>query len=180
MQMVTAVYERAARTGRPLERPVLIVLDECANIAPIRELGSIASSGAGQGIQLVTVFQDVAQIQETYGQSSARTIVSNHRARVLLPGIADAETLEYVTRVLGEEALTQQSMTHAAYGDRSMTESTHYRSLVTPSALRQMRDGEALLLYGRLPPAKLQLRPWFKDRVLKGLAEGSTRTGSRV
>ena len=172
MQMVTAVYERAARTGRPLDRPVLIVLDECANIAPIRELGSIASSGAGQGIQLVTVFQDVAQIQETYGQGPARTIVSNHRARVLLPGIADAETLDYVTRVLGDEPLSQQSTTRGARGDRSLTESVHYRNLVTPSALRQMKTGEALLLYGSLPPAKLTLRPWFKDKLLSGIAAG--------
>ena len=170
MQMVTAVYERAARTGRPLERPVLIVLGECANIAPIRELGSIAS-GAGQGIQLVTVFQDVAQIQETYGQGPARTIVSNHRARVLLPGIADAETLDYVTRVLGDEPLSQQSTTRGARGDRSLTESVHYRNLVTPSALRQMKTGEALLLYGSLPPARLTLRPWFRDRGLRRLAE---------
>ena len=40
MQMITAIYEQASRTGKPIERPVLIVLDECANIAPIRELPS--------------------------------------------------------------------------------------------------------------------------------------------
>ena len=42
--------------------------------------------GAGQGIQLVSVFQDMAQINAVYGRDRAPTIVSNHRAKVILSG----------------------------------------------------------------------------------------------
>ena len=87
LELVTAVYERASRTGRPLDPPLLVVLDECANIAPIRQLATIAATGAGQGIQLVTVFQDMAQIDAVFGRDVAPTIVSNHRAKLLMAGI---------------------------------------------------------------------------------------------
>jgi type IV secretory pathway TraG/TraD family ATPase VirD4 len=43
--------------------------------------------------------------------------------------------------------------------------------LVAPEALRQIPDGQALLLYGRLAPAMLRLRLWFADRRLQRLAE---------
>jgi type IV secretory pathway TraG/TraD family ATPase VirD4 len=44
------------------------------------------------GLQLVTVFQDVAQIKDRYG-TSAGTVVNNHRAKLFLPGISDLDTL---------------------------------------------------------------------------------------
>ena len=90
-------------TGKPLDPPLLLVLDECANIAPLRDLATLASTGAGQGIQLVSVFQDMAQINAVYGRDRAPTIVSNHRAKVILSGIADPQTLDYVARLLGDE-----------------------------------------------------------------------------
>ena len=54
---------------------------------------------------------------------------------------------------------------------------TLYRNLAPPNALRQMRPGEGLLVYGHLPPAQLALRPWFNDRHLRRLVE---RPGGRA
>ncbi len=59
--VLAAAYEKAASKGR-LDPPLLLVLDEAANIAPLRDLAQIASTAAGLGIQLVTVWQDRAQI----------------------------------------------------------------------------------------------------------------------
>ena len=36
-QVLAAVFERATRSGRPLDPPLLVVLDEAAHIAPLRE-----------------------------------------------------------------------------------------------------------------------------------------------
>ena len=157
-------------------------MDECANIAPIRELASIASTGAGQGVQLVSVFQDMTQIAAVYGRDSAQTIVSNHRAKIILSGVADAQTHEYVARLLGEEEVRQTASTSGAEGRSSRTESVMYRSLAPANALREMSPGQGLLIYGHLPPARLSLRAWFRDRRLRERAEGdalAAKTGSR-
>src|SRR5262249_22052367 len=53
--VIQAAYERSAATGEPLDPPLLIVLDEAANIAPLPDLDVLASTGAGQGVQLLTV-----------------------------------------------------------------------------------------------------------------------------
>jgi len=52
----------ATRSGEPIDPALLMVLDEAAKIAPVLDLDVLASSGAGQGLQLVTLVQDVAQV----------------------------------------------------------------------------------------------------------------------
>jgi type IV secretion system protein VirD4 len=172
-EIVACAYERSAGTGKPLDPPLLLVLDECANIAPLRELATLASTGAGQGIQLVSVFQDIAQINAVYGRDRAPTIVSNHRAKVILSGIADAQTLDYVARLLGDEEIRQTSSTTGAEGRRSMTHSVAYRSIAPANVLREMQPGRGLLVYGHLAPARISLRPWFEDRRLRKTAAGA-------
>jgi type IV secretion system protein VirD4 len=168
-EMVAAAYERATEKKGHLDPPLLLVLDECANIAPLRDLATLASTGAGQGIQLVSVFQDLTQVIAVYGRDRAPTIVSNHRAKVILSGIADASTFDYVDRLLGDEEVQQVSSTKGAEGRRSTTESVAYRSIAPANALREMRPGRGLLIYGHLSPARLDLRPWFKDPRLRAL-----------
>jgi type IV secretion system protein VirD4 len=177
VQEITArAYEHATQTGKPLDPPLLLVLDECANIAPLRELTTLASTGSGQGIQLISVFQDMAQITAVYGRDDAPTIVSNHRAKVILSGIADPRTLEYVAGLLGDEQVQHLASTRGADGRRSTTESVVYRTLAPAHTLREMRPGNGVLVYGHLPPTKIAMRPWFKDRRLRRAANSGEQS----
>jgi type IV secretion system protein VirD4 len=176
-EIVAHAYELSARTGKPLDPPLLLVLDECANIAPLRELAALASTGAGQGIQLVSVFQDMAQINAAYGPDRAPTIVSNHRAKVILSGISDAPTLRYVAQLLGDREVRRQATNVDADGRRSTVESLAYRDLAPENLLREMSPGQGILVYGHLPPTRIKLRPWFKERRLRRLVrQGERRT----
>jgi type IV secretion system protein VirD4 len=174
-EIVAHAYDRNTETGKPLDPPLLLVLDECANIAPLRDLATLASTGAGQGIQLVSVFQDMAQINAVYGRDRAPTIISNHRAKVILSGIADPQTLEYLARLLGDEEVRHVSATSGAEGRHSTTESVGYRNLAPANVLREMRPGHGILVYGHLAPVRLALRPWFKDRRLRQIAKRPAR-----
>lgn len=171
-EIVAEVYVRAATTGKPIERPLLLVLDEAANIAPLADLDQIASTGIGQGIQLVTVFQDLAQVHQRWGVK-ADTIVNNHSAKLFGPGIACARTLEYLARILGDVQIEQRSDTSGGEGRRSTTRSSTFRPLAPPNALRERGAGSMLLVYGTLPPAIVRMRPWYRDRGLRALAGGS-------
>jgi type IV secretion system protein VirD4 len=173
LEIVAAAYERSVRTGKPCDPPLLLVLDECANIAPLRDLTTLASTGAGQGIQLVSVFQDMAQIYAVYGSDDASTIVSNHRAKVILSGIADPRTLDYVAGLLGDEEVRQIASTRGAEGRSSTTESVAYRSLAPAHVLREMRPGHGVLVYGHLPPTKIAMRPWFDEPELRRVAKAA-------
>ena len=175
-QVLAAVGRRAAG-GVPVDPPLLVVLDEAANIAPLRNLDALASTAAGLGVQLVTVWQDMAQIEARYGKR-AQTIVNNHRAKVLLSGISDPSALDYVSRLSGDEEVAKDSTTRDASGLRSSTESTTYRRLAPADALRRVVPGEGVLVYGHLPPAQLRLRPWYQDAGLSRRGRTPLRQGA--
>jgi type IV secretion system protein VirD4 len=171
-ELVAVVYESAAQTGKPIDPPLLIVLDEAAHIAPVPHLDEIAATGGGQGIQLLSVFQDLAQVHARYGKR-AQTIVNNHRARVFGAGVGDPETLRYVSQVTGDAEFRQRSETAGEKGRRSATEGSTFRDLAPANVIREARPGTALLIYGNLPPARLALRPWFEDEGLKTMVDAS-------
>ncbi|MGH9071477.1 MAG: type IV secretory system conjugative DNA transfer family protein [Acidimicrobiales bacterium] len=164
-QVLVAAYERASLRGEPLDPPLLVVLDEAANVAPLSELDAIAATAAGHGIQLVTVWQDMAQVAARYGPRAA-TVVNNHRAKVVLSGISDPATLEHVSMLVGDQDVPQSSTTTDAEGRHSTTDTTTRQRLAPADALRRISPGEGVLIYGHLPPARLSLRPWFADREL--------------
>ena len=167
-EVVDRAYERATLAGGRLELPLLLCLDEAGNIAPLPNLAEIASTAPSHNIQLVSIFHDLAQARSRYRQQ-AETVVNSHRARMLLPGVADLETLRYFAGLVGEEEARDRSLTTGAGGTtRSIAQ--RRRPLVAPEALRQLPQGHALLLYGRIPPTELRLRMWFDDLRLRRLA----------
>jgi len=175
-EIVDCAYERATLRGGRLELPLLLCLDEAGNVAPLPSLAEIASTAPSHNIQLVSIFHDLAQARSRYGQQ-AETVINSHRARMLLPGVADLDTLRYFSGLVGDEEARDETRT-VGDGGRTRSEARRRRPLASPEALRQLRDGEALLLYGRLPPAKVRLRMWFADRRLRRLAVESAGVGS--
>jgi type IV secretory pathway TraG/TraD family ATPase VirD4 len=169
-EIVDRAYERATLAGGRLELPLLLCLDEAGNVAPLPNLAEIASTAPSHNIQLVSIFHDLAQARSRYGKQ-AETVVNAHRARMLLPGVADLETLQYFSGLVGEEEAPEFTRTTGA-GGSSRSRGIRRRPLVAAEALRRLPDGHALLLYGRLAPMRVALRMWFADRRLKRLAAG--------
>jgi type IV secretion system protein VirD4 len=169
-EVVDRAYERATLAGGRLEKPLLLCLDEAGNVAPLPNLAEIASTAPSHNIQLVTIFHDLAQARSRYGQQ-AETAVNSHRARMLLPGVADLDTLRYFAGLAGEEEARDRTHTTGAGGSTRST-SRRRRPLIAPEALRQLPERHALLVYGQLAPARVRLRLWFEDRRLRTLARG--------
>lgn len=167
-QVLHAAYQRHAATGQPLDPPLLLVLDEAANIAPLPDLDRVAATARDVGVQLVTVWQDRAQITARYGDGAA-TVVNNHRAKLILPGIHDRATTADVAEIVGDTEVMRPTRRRGP-GGTSTSQAPHMRPLIPPAAVRELDPWEAVLLYGRLPPARLQLRPWFHERNLRKTA----------
>jgi type IV secretion system protein VirD4 len=160
---------RARAQGGVLGPRLLLALDEAANFARIPRLAGYASSGPGQGIQLLLCFHDLAQIEAGYGREEARTVWNNCRARLLLPGQGDLVTLDHFSRAIGDETRTYSLRHRDARGSNSSEQRTG-RPLSSPDDLR--RSEKAVLVYASAPPARLQLRRWDQVPHFRRLAEG--------
>jgi len=176
-QVIEAAYERADRQGAALDPGLLVVLDEAANVAPIAELDVLASTAAGHGVQLVTVWQDLAQIDGRYG-TRAGSVVNNHRAKVFLSGIADPKTLEHASQLIGEAEQATFSTTFDGRSAASTTQTSVARRLLPADALRRVPPGSAVLVSGHLPPVRMSLRPWQEESALRARVCGELGTRS--
>lgn len=174
--LLKEVYRRHEE-GQPLDRPLLVVLDEAANVAPLPDLARLASTGRAVGIQLVTVFQDLGQLEALYGERGAGTILNNHAAKLVLSGTACERTLRYAERLLGDEATQETSYTLPSGGGRSEQRSVRYRPMGRAEVVRGMPAGHGVLVYGRLPAAQIAMRPWFRDRRLRRVVGGTRAAG---
>lgn len=175
-----AAFERAsvrtaARLGAPVaavppavwahvEAPVLLALDEAANIAPIPDLPALVSEGGSQGILTLASFQDLSQARRRWGVE-AEGFGSLFGATVVLPGIGDVRTLEALSVLCGSEDVWVRSETRNPTmplgRTRSRTWSSHRQPRVAPDEIARGRPGSALLLGGGRRPAWSPLSPWW-------------------
>ena len=156
MSIVREAQNRS-QAGKPCDPGLLLLLDEAGNVAPLRHLPAIASTGRGQGIQLVMAWQDLGQIKHRYGQL-AGTVLTNHAGLLALRGIRDLETLDLLSRLLGDGEVNRTSTTHQAGGGQSTSTSRQRERLAPADALRQLGLGCGLLVYGSLPPVRVRFK----------------------
>src|SRR5438552_9481956 len=159
MSLLRRATTKARVQGGVLSPRLLIALDEAANFARIPRLAGYASSGPGQGIQLLLCYHDLAQIEAGYGMEEARTVWNNCRARLLLPGQGDIRTLELFSRAIGDETRLYRSRQSDSRSS-SAVEQRVGKPLASVDELPRMSD--AVLLYANAPPARLHLRRWAK------------------
>jgi type IV secretion system protein VirD4 len=161
----------AAQPDGMLSPRLFVCLDEAGNCAAIKKLPQLATTGRGQGIQLLTVWHDEAQLAYRYGRRAA-TVLNGHRAKLFLSGQADPASLELASKLVGDQAQIQTSQT-VGDGRNSETVSVGWRRLVPVEAVRQLKPKRAVLIYGHLPPVRIRLRPWFHSPRLRRLANAA-------
>jgi len=174
MSVVTAAYgiADASKSGR-LDRELGLFLDELANIVPVEDLPALASQGAGRGVVLMSIVQDLSQLRSRYGADRAHSILNNHTCKVVLPGVGDPETADVLSRLVGQRHFTDVQVNRGADGRVSRTYAARLEPLATPDALRQLHEGTAVVLYRGRPAAVIRTKPWFENRTMRRLSQRS-------
>ncbi|MCW2855544.1 MAG: Type secretory pathway VirD4 protein-like protein [Marmoricola sp.] len=163
---------RAATQGGPLTPRLLLALDEAGNVFRYPRLPHLLTTARGNGIQLMLIYHDLAQVEHLYGgRQVARTVVSNAKMRMLLPGVGDLETLRYWSDLMGQTRTQTHGVTTGFDGKRSRSANEHTDHLAPLHQLQQLPDGQAVLLYQNLPPARVRLLPWYTDRRFRHLRD---------
>ena len=152
---------RAHAAGQLTHGRMLFALDEVANIAPLEELPQIASEGGGQGLMLLAALQDLAQARQRWG-AQADGFLTLFGTKLILPGIADAKTLDAISQMLGEYDRQVISHTKPTAGtlaaailnpqgnspQRSTTTSTQRTRVLSRGEIANIPAGRALHLDG--------------------------------
>ncbi len=192
-----AVPDRAAGVGRPA--PVVLALDEVANIAPIPDLPGLVSEGAGQGLLTLACLQDLSQARSRWG-GAAEGFFSLFGTTVVLPGIGDVRTLEAISSLAGEEEVRTRSVSAPVPGPRgvgavlgrlvlgpraqraeqvpTMTTSTVLRRRLPVDVVARGEAGMALVVDERNRMGWVRLTPWFATEPWRSAALAPERAVS--
>lgn len=194
---------RAARgvdsdPGRRVESgpPVLLALDEVANIAPLPDLPAMVSEGGGQGLLTLACLQDLSQARARWG-TAADGFLSLFSTTVVLPGIGDVTTLRALADIAGEEEVVTRSVSAPARAPtpplRAVTErlllgrragwrhddsatvttATVRRPRLALDELSRGRPGSALVLGARNEMGWARLTPWFAEEPWRSAAKAA-------
>ncbi|MGE3449206.1 MAG: type IV secretory system conjugative DNA transfer family protein [Microbacteriaceae bacterium] len=172
-----AAAERANAAG-PLKPTLRVLLDETANIAPIRDLPAHLSQAAGHGVRIATIWQTLAQAHHRYSHA-ADEILANSTTKLYLGPITDDTTRRNISNLLGEQPTDVISI-QADSQRRSHTTNRVWRPKGAPATLQQLADDEALMIAGRLPPAVIRTEPWWSSTKMRLHASAAPAHAART
>ncbi|MFI9811466.1 type IV secretory system conjugative DNA transfer family protein [Saccharothrix variisporea] len=143
-----------------LDPPLRCPWDEVGNIAAPDNLGQLVSDSGGRGIHLILATQGLGQLHRRWGKDQTREIWNSVTTRLILGGVAEADTLDDLSRLVGD---TRQLTTSHNTGDHRHTRSTTYtwERALRIDQLRTLPDGQALLLYRNTPATLVHLDAWY-------------------
>ncbi len=151
----------AAGAARP--GPLLLALDEVANIAPLPDLPATVSEAGSQGVTVLACLQDLSQARHRWG-ARADGLLTLFGTKVVLGGVADQATLELVSRLGGEVDVPRPAASRGTWWHPSTTESwsLHRQRRLPVDAIRELPAGQAVVLAGADPPARVGVDGWWR------------------
>jgi hypothetical protein len=179
--------------GHAARAPVVLALDEVANIAPIPDLPFMVSEGGGQGLLTLACLQDLSQARGRWG-AAAEGFLSLFGTTVVLPGIGDVRTLQALSALAGEEEVPTRSVSAPAPASgwtamvgrlagrgglapavATVTVGTRRQPRLAVDGLGRGRPGMALVIDDRNRMGWVGLTPWFASEPWRTMVLGRDR-----
>src|SRR5260370_39171283 len=151
---------RAERAGGRLDPPMVLILDEAANICRIADLPDLYSHLGSRGMVPVTILQSYAQGVTVWGEPGMAALWGAATKKVIGAGLDDPRLTRDLATLVGHHDVPVRS---ASYGDSRASEQISLRrqEILEAADIRALPPGTAMLLATGARPALISLRPWY-------------------
>jgi type IV secretory pathway TraG/TraD family ATPase VirD4 len=155
-----AAERRAERMGGRLDPPMVVPLDEAANICRIADLPDLYSHLGSRGIVPVTVLQSYEQGVTVWGEHGMATLWGAATKKIIGAGVDSPRLARDLATLIGQHDVPVRTLN---YGGGRVSESVSLRrqDILEPAAIRALPPGTALLLATGIKPALLRTTPWY-------------------
>jgi type IV secretion system protein VirD4 len=163
-----AALRESNRTGT-LDLPLLLALDEVATICPLPSLPQVMAEGGGRNIPVLAVLQDLSQAAERWSREVADSLMTLAGAKLILPGVGDADLLKRIETLVGNAWVEQvsRSVTSGGWFSGSWSWGTYRTEIERPripaASVRRLGDGRGLAIVSghRAEVVRLLIRSTF-------------------
>ena len=162
--VVEAAEEYATgQAGGRLAVPMLVVLDEAANVCRWKNLPDLYSHYGSRGIPIMSLFQSWAQGQVVFGREGMRKLWSASNVKLYLGGVAEAEFLRELSELVGDYDKSTASVSYNR-GIRSTNHQLRRERILDAAELSALPRGRAVMLSSGTPAALIETVPWMKGK----------------
>ena len=148
-QCYETLIDVAQENGGKLPVRTNFILDEFANMPPLKDVDAMVSAARSRDIRFTFIIQNFAQLNDVYGDNVAEIIKGNCGNLVYLIS-TEMKALEEISKMCGEVKVTDEK-------DKNAT-----RPLITITDLQKMKLFEAIIIRLRTSPFRTKLEPDFK------------------
>lgn len=128
------------------DRLVKLVLDEAGNMPAIEILETMTTMGLGQNISFDFYLQNYQQLDDVYGEKTAKTIRSNCGNHIYIMS-EDEETRRKFSNDLGKKSIIDVQRAGSKLGlNKYFTESVQEKPLLNENELKELREGECVIV----------------------------------
>ena len=158
--VMRAGRRQAERSGGRLDPPMVVVLDEAANICRIADLPELYSHLGSRGMVPVTILQSYQQGVAVWGEPGMAALWGAATKKVIGAGIDDPRHARDLATLVGQHDVPVISV---SYGDGRASQQVSLRrqEILDAADIRALAPGSALLLATGARPALISLRPWY-------------------
>ena len=158
--VMRAGRRQAERSGGRLDPPMVVVLDEAANICRIADLPELYSHLGSRGMVPVTILQSYQQGVSVWGEPGMAALWGAATKKVIGAGIDDPRLARDLATLVGQHDVPVISV---SYGDGRASQQVSLRrqEILEAADIRALAPGSALLLATGARPALVSLRPWY-------------------
>lgn len=146
-------YCATVKHNQSLPVPVRFICDEFYNTGRIPNFENILSYARSFGIGISIILQSLDQIKEMY-EKSWGTVLDNCSTFLYLGGIRHADTLEYISKLLGKGTFDKK--TYSQTRGRQSSSSTSFdkigRELLDPAEIQRLNKKKCLLFVSGYQP----------------------------
>ena len=155
-----AAERHAERLGGRLDPPLVVPLDEAANICRIADLPDLYSHLGSRGIIPVTILQSYEQGVTVWGEHGMAALWGAATKKIIGAGVDSPRLARDLATLVGQHDVPVRTL---SYGDGRASESVSLRrqDILEPAAIRALPPGTALLLATGIKPALIHLTPWY-------------------
>ena len=150
-QCYETLVDYAQKCGGKLPYRTNFLLDEFANMPPLKDVDTMVSAARSRRMRFFFVIQNYAQLSEVYGKEKGDTIRGNCTNIVYLIS-TELAALKEISEMCGEIKVK----TDKKDKDGKAIEET--RPLITVSDLQKLKMGEIILLRLRMDPFRTKLK----------------------
>lgn len=150
--------------------PIHLLFDEFGNIGMLNNMSVNASTVRSRKISLITCLQSISQLHQVYGEKNAKSILNNLKTKLILPGISDTDTLNYISNLCGNGEIKTKNISVNG-SKQSYSVSQTKRRLFEDGELRTLEDRDILIIANNKMPVVDEIEPYFEGNRINNVNE---------